>query len=356
LVDVVISSMGSQPKKEPIVSKPLWEQVPIWKASCPIDPTPIDTSQKEPIAEATQGYESVLPGDEDWDAKLQERTQKEVAAAQKILEQERQSKNPKIRVKRVPPKSKFDMADVAAALDMPDLAKELSANHPKPIFSVTTNGPCKIFDRKTQDLCRIDRERKEQLKNPPLVVDEMNPCDVEELVQKLEKIGKREDKIINPEFNKIESLEWLVALCTKDKLKADRKLALAQRELDQEMAYLMDFPPPYLEAVAPPEEEYEKELEFKNQEPTGMSRLVLGAQRIQRLVESGEIDPSKDFPTLIEEGLEPEMVEYWQERWGDKKPLGNKQLEQDLREAFETQADRNLEEKLREAFQTDEAK
>jgi hypothetical protein len=43
------------------------------------------------------------------------------------------------------------------------------------------------------------------------------------------------------------------------------------------------------------------------------------AASIQRLVTAGQIDPTKDFPGLIAEGLDPQAVQYWKKLWGEAK-------------------------------------
>jgi hypothetical protein len=41
------------------------------------------------------------------------------------------------------------------------------------------------------------------------------------------------------------------------------------------------------------------------------------ASDIQRLVQAGKIDPSRDFPALIANGLDKDAVSYWKSFWGD---------------------------------------
>jgi len=48
------------------------------------------------------------------------------------------------------------------------------------------------------------------------------------------------------------------------------------------------------------------------------------AENIQSLVKAGEIDPSKDFPALIAEGLDPQAVSYWKKFYGEAGPEGSK--------------------------------
>ena len=43
----------------------------------------------------------------------------------------------------------------------------------------------------------------------------------------------------------------------------------------------------------------------------------MAAEKIQKLVLAGEIDPRSDFPGLIAEGLDPSAVTYWKKLWGE---------------------------------------
>lgn len=45
----------------------------------------------------------------------------------------------------------------------------------------------------------------------------------------------------------------------------------------------------------------------------------MAAEKIQMLVTAGHIDPAKDFPGLIAEGLDSEAVSYWKKMWGEAK-------------------------------------
>lgn len=43
----------------------------------------------------------------------------------------------------------------------------------------------------------------------------------------------------------------------------------------------------------------------------------MAAEKIQKLVLAGEIDPRSDFPGLIAEGLDPAAITYWKKLWGE---------------------------------------
>lgn len=48
------------------------------------------------------------------------------------------------------------------------------------------------------------------------------------------------------------------------------------------------------------------------------------AEKIQKLVIAGTIDPKSDFPALIAEGLDPAAVSYWKSLWGNVDPDASK--------------------------------
>jgi hypothetical protein len=48
------------------------------------------------------------------------------------------------------------------------------------------------------------------------------------------------------------------------------------------------------------------------------------AEKIQKLVVAGTIDPKSDFPALIAEGLDPAAVSYWKSLWGNVDPDASK--------------------------------
>lgn len=47
------------------------------------------------------------------------------------------------------------------------------------------------------------------------------------------------------------------------------------------------------------------------------------AEEIQKYVTAGKIDPEKDFPTLISQGLDQAAVKYWKQFWGEAKDGGS---------------------------------
>jgi hypothetical protein len=60
------------------------------------------------------------------------------------------------------------------------------------------------------------------------------------------------------------------------------------------------------------------------------------AEKIQMLVTAGEIDPAKDFPALIAEGLDSAAVAYWKKFWGEAKDPEASKFVGDLVKDYQT--------------------
>ena len=63
-------------------------------------------------------------------------------------------------------------------------------------------------------------------------------------------------------------------------------------------------------------EAHDQHMDVANAAPRNVRNA---AAKIQKLVTAGEIDPAKDFPALIAEGLDPQAVAYWKSLWGQAK-------------------------------------
>ena len=63
-------------------------------------------------------------------------------------------------------------------------------------------------------------------------------------------------------------------------------------------------------------EQHDKMMDVATSAPRNVREA---AEKIQMLVTAGEIDPGRDFPALIAEGLDPAAVTYWKKLWGEAK-------------------------------------
>ncbi len=181
----------------------------------------------------------ILP-EGDWGEDLTNKVKAEIVAALTKREEERKNHKSGAKVKRVPPKDKFDASDVAAALGMEDLAKELTVEHPKPFVTVTKDGP--VTRREyvaTNDIMEPDEAIKEALSATNRQTDEMEKAI-------LEYEGAKKDKTLRikenckacccektDSLNTVQQLELLVGKYTTEKLAAERKLQLAQLALKE---------------------------------------------------------------------------------------------------------------------------
>ncbi len=68
------------------------------------------------------------------------------------------------------------------------------------------------------------------------------------------------------------------------------------------------------------------------------------AEEIQRLVVAGAIDPTNDFPGLVAQGLDADVVKYWKQMWGEAKDPKSTQFASDLvKEHQKKKADEEME-------------
>lgn len=67
------------------------------------------------------------------------------------------------------------------------------------------------------------------------------------------------------------------------------------------------------------EETHQAMLDVANAPP----KVRKMAEEIQKYVTAGKIDPDKDFPMLISQGLDPAAAKYWKQYWGEAKDGGS---------------------------------
>jgi intein/homing endonuclease len=87
-----------------------------------------------------------------------------------------------------------------------------------------------------------------------------------------------------------------------------------------------------LDKVETLEEQHAKMLEVAEQKVP--SKVRLAAEKIETLVKAGEINPNKDFPGLIAEGLDAAAVAYWKKYFAEAKDPASTQFVSDLVKDF----------------------
>lgn len=102
------------------------------------------------------------------DVEAIKRIKNSLSSARNRIEKDKETHCSGVKVKRVPPKEKFDAADIAAELGMLDLAKELTVEEPKPLFPTKKEGNITVKEHyKKQepvpDITLLDIEEIEEL-------------------------------------------------------------------------------------------------------------------------------------------------------------------------------------------------
>lgn len=164
------------------------------------------------------------------------RIEKAVKAA--IRRKLNRRKNPKgTKVKRVPALNKPDISEIASIIGEPGLAKELTVEHPKPMFA------------------DLDRDEDTGVVRRKRVFRETPNCDAQSALEEFGRFVEEEDRRLAERghmesvchqtprktvFSTVEELERLVGIYTTKKLAAKRKLALVKHALVEANEKLMD--------------------------------------------------------------------------------------------------------------------
>ena len=206
---------------------------------------------KKLVEEQLEGLEEgVLPDDEEWDDDLKSRVRHLVAQAQAKREHFRKQHNYK-KVKRVPPRQKFDAADMAGALGMDELAKELTVDYPKPFLPTEKHdgvtyrqypeGTKHTFDEKDiEDMGRFYNSIKN--KSDLIEVDPIleqffnrkfsNNGALERFITK-NQTRQTQNSQTESNLDLVVNLEDLIGRLTVDKLRVERKLAMVHKALKE---------------------------------------------------------------------------------------------------------------------------
>jgi len=137
-------------------------------------------------------------------------------------------KNPKgVKVKRVPPYEKVDVAEIASLIGEDALARELSVEHPKPMFA------------------DLDRDEDTGVVRRKRVFTETPNVDAKAALEEFGRFVEEEDRRYVKEgkyikkfprktvFSTVENLERLIGVYTANKLAAERKLGLLTHALEE---------------------------------------------------------------------------------------------------------------------------
>jgi hypothetical protein len=222
------------------------------KAVDKIKPTDnsVDDNERFENEDELEGLESLLPDDQIWDKETIDNARKAVAEANAKREEERRNNSRGKKVKRVPLKDKFDASDVARALGMSELAKELTVDYPKPIVPIEKDGSVtkRQYYRDTEDKGESFESVQELLNKN---------CDEDYSPYKhyskeavsgfygTPKPGLKKDVTVdtsnfsaieddsNKNIGVVRHLEMLIGRYTTEKLAAERKLVLAEIALKE---------------------------------------------------------------------------------------------------------------------------
>jgi len=137
-------------------------------------------------------------------------------------------KNPKgVKVKRVPPYEKVDVSEIASLIGEDALARELSVEHPKPMFA------------------DLDRDEDTGVVRRKRVFTETPNVDAKAALEEFGRFVEEEDRRYVKEgkyikkfprktvFSTVENLERLIGVYTANKLAAERKLGLLTHALEE---------------------------------------------------------------------------------------------------------------------------
>lgn len=178
-----------------------------------------------------EGFEAIIP-EGFLDKNRLASVIKKIKEAQDIKEAERKNRKYK-KVKRVPPKKNFDASDVAAALGMKDLAKQLTIDYPKPFVNVyKEDGVTRRQYNATSsdDVYKVDFDKLNNLLSSPVKSEEQN----KKTSFKKDSIEKSKDvSLFSDNLSVVNRLEVLIGKLTTEKLVVERKLTLVTKALNE---------------------------------------------------------------------------------------------------------------------------